>query len=124
MSGPPTGEAAIRVTVMPADTSPYGSAFGGWIVSQMALAAGSFASRRSGGKAVVVAMDELRFTAPVAVGEELSAYPTLKKGGRTSLTVEVAAWTRERDGEAQREAATGRFTFVALDGNGRPRPID
>ncbi len=108
---------------MPADTSPYGAMFGGWIVSQMALAAGSLASRRSGGKAVVVAMDELRFKAPVAVGEELSAYPTLTKVGRTSLIIEVAAWTRERDGEAQREAATGRFTFVALGGDGRPRPI-
>ena len=31
----------IRVTAMPADTNPYGGVFGGWLMSQMALAAGS-----------------------------------------------------------------------------------
>ena len=47
----------IRVTAMPTDTNPYGGVFGGWLMSQMALAAGSLASRHSGGKAVVVAAD-------------------------------------------------------------------
>ena len=51
----------IRVTAMPADTNPYGGVFGGWLMSQMALAAGSLASRHSRGKAVVVAADALSF---------------------------------------------------------------
>ena len=108
---------------MPADTNPHGTVFGGWIVSQMALAAGSLAARRAGAEAVVVAMDELRFSSPVAVGEELSAHPTIARTGRTSLVVEVAAWARERTGENARPVATGRFTFVAIDGAGRPRPL-
>ena len=45
----------IRVTAMPADTNPYGGVFGGWLMSQMALAAGSLASRTARGKCVVVA---------------------------------------------------------------------
>ena len=60
----------IRVTAMPADTNPYGGVFGGWLMSQMALAAGSLASRTTRGKCVVVAADELRFPGAMAVGED------------------------------------------------------
>ena len=48
----------IRVTAMPADTNPYGGVFGGWLMGQMGLACGSFASRRTKGKALLVAADE------------------------------------------------------------------
>ena len=47
----------IRVTAMPADTNPYGGVFGGWLMGQMGLACGSFASRRTHGKALLVAAD-------------------------------------------------------------------
>ncbi|WP_310466898.1 hotdog domain-containing protein [Sphingomonas sp.] len=114
---------AIRVTAMPADTNPYGGVFGGWLMSQMALAAGSLASRHSRGKAVVVAADELRFPGAPKVGDEISVYATIEKEGRTSLSIAVDAVARERDGEAETKVATGRFTFVALDNNDRPREI-
>ena len=55
----------IRVTAMPADTNPYGGVFGGWLMSQMALAAGSLASRTAKGKCVVVAADGLSFTGEI-----------------------------------------------------------
>ncbi|WP_309661034.1 acyl-CoA thioesterase [Sphingomonas sp.] len=113
----------IRVTAMPADTNPYGGVFGGWLMSQMALAAGSLASRHSQGKAVVVAADELRFPGAPQVGDEISVYAELAKQGRTSMTIAVEAVARERDGEAETKVASGRFTFVALDADGRPRAI-
>ena len=108
---------------MPADTNPYGGVFGGWLMSQMALAAGSLASRHSGGKAVVVAADDLTFTGAMSVGDELSVYVTLKKQGRTSMTLAARAVARERDGPQEFEVATGDFTFVALDENDKPRVI-
>jgi len=113
----------IRVTAMPADTNPYGGVFGGWLMSQMALAAGSLASRHSRGKAVVVAADDLTFTGAMTVGDELSVYVEIKRQGRTSVTLAVRAVARERDGEQEFEVATGDFTFVALNENDRPRPI-
>jgi acyl-CoA thioesterase YciA len=113
----------IRVTAMPADTNPYGGVFGGWLMGQMGLACGSFASRHSGGKAVVVAADHLTFTGAMAVGDELSIYVGLKKQGRTSMTLEAHAIARERDGDQKFEVATGDFTFVALDQNDKPRAI-
>jgi acyl-CoA thioesterase YciA len=113
----------IRVTAMPSDTNPYGGIFGGWLMGQMGLACGSFASKHSGGKAVVVAADKLTFTGAMAVGDELSIYVELKKQGRTTMTLEAHAIARERDGSQEFEAATGEFIFVALDENDKPREI-
>ena len=113
----------IRATVMPTDINPYGGVFGGWLIGQMALAAGSLASRHSKGKAVVVAADELRFPSAPKLGDEVSVYAVLEGQGRTSMTIAAKAVARERHGETETTAATGRFTFVALDDEGRPRPV-
>ena len=108
---------------MPADTNPYGGVFGGWLMSQMALAAGSLASRTARGKCVVVAADELRFPGAMAVGDELSVYAELTGRGRTSLKIAVEAIARERDGEAEAKVASGVFTFVAVGEDGKSRAV-
>ena len=108
---------------MPTDLNPYGGVFGGWLMSQMALAAGSLASRLSKGKAVVVAADELRFPGAPKLGDEISVYAELERQGRSSMTIAAEAVARDRHGEAETKVATGRFTFVALDDNDRPREI-
>jgi acyl-CoA thioesterase YciA len=113
----------IRVTAMPADTNPYGGVFGGWLMSQMALAAGSLASRHSRGKAVVVAADALTFPGAPRVGDEISVYADIVKQGRTSMRIAVEAVARERDGETETKVASGEVTFVALDNQDKPRPI-
>ena len=113
----------IRVTAMPADTNPYGGVFGGWLMGQMGLACGSFASRHSGGKAILVAADALKFPGAMAVGDELSVFVELLKQGRTSLKLRAEAIARERDGEVEKTVAEGEFTFVALDQNNQPRVI-
>ena len=116
-------EAVIRVTAMPADTNPYGGVFGGWLMGQMGLACGSFASRRIGGKAILVAADALRFPGAMAVGDELSVYVELLKQGSTSIRLKAEAIARQRDGDRETLVAEGEFTFVALDENNKPRKI-
>jgi acyl-CoA thioesterase YciA len=108
---------------MPSDTNPYGGVFGGWLMGQMGLACGSFASRHSGGKAILVAADSIRFPGAMAVGDELSVYVELLKQGRTSLRLKAEAIARERDGDMEKPVAEGEFTFVALDANDKPREI-
>ena len=108
---------------MPADTNPYGGVFGGWLMSQMALAAGSLASRHSRGKCVVVAADALKFPGAPKVGDEISVYAELVKQGRTSTRIAVEVIARERDGDAETLVASGEFTFVALGTDDRPRVI-
>jgi acyl-CoA thioesterase YciA len=113
----------IRVTAMPADTNPYGGVFGGWLMGQMGLACGSFTSRHSGGKAILVAADALKFPGAMAVGDELSVFVELLNQGRTSLKLRAEAIARERDGEVEKMVAEGEFIFVALDQNNQPRVI-
>ena len=113
----------IRVTAMPSDTNPYGGVFGGWLMGQMGLACGSFVSRRTKGKALLVAADSIKFAAPMAVGDELSVYVELLKQGRSSLRLKAEAVARIRDGNEEKMVAEGEFTFVALDEAGRPREI-
>lgn len=121
MKGMPEGQPVIRVTVMPADTNPYGGAFGGWIMSQMALGAASLASRHSRGRAILVAASDFEFPAGMVAGEELSVFATLEKVGRTSMTITAQGWRRERDGDGQARAASGRFVFVAVNEENSPR---
>ena len=117
------GSPLIRVTAMPSDTNPYGGIFGGWLMSQMALAAGSLASRHSKGKAVVVAANELSFPGAMAVGDELSVYADLVREGTTSMTIRAVARGRERDGEREFEVASGTFTFVAVTKDNDKRAV-
>ena len=108
---------------MPSDTNPYGGVFGGWLMGQMGLACGSFASRHTSGKAILVAADAIKFPGAMAVGDELSVYVELVSQGRTSMKLKADAIARERDGDGEKTVAEGEFTFVALDEDGKPREI-
>ncbi|RDE05459.1 acyl-CoA thioesterase [Sphingomonas aracearum] len=120
----PAGEPAIRVTTMPADANPYGDIFGGWLMSQMDMAAGLVASRHARGRAVTIAVEGMKFHAPVAVGDEVSVYADLVATGRTSMTIDVQAWRRGRHVEERCRVTQARFVFVAIDEARRPRAID
>ncbi|MEG3124596.1 acyl-CoA thioesterase [Sphingomonas sp. GB1N7] len=121
---PPATAPAIRATAMAVDANPYGKIFVGWLMGQMALAAGSVASRHSGARCPVVAADGFSFTAPVSIGEEVSFHAEIVATGRTSMTVAVDVWRRDRHGEGASKAATGKFTLVAMGDDDRPRPIE
>ena len=112
----------IRVTAMPADTNPYGGVFGGWLMGQMGLACGSFASRRRRGKAILVAAEALKFPGAMAVGDELSVYVEELKQGRTSLRLHAEAIARQRDSDLETLVAEGEFTFGGRDPKHTPRP--
>ncbi|MGC1270688.1 MAG: acyl-CoA thioesterase [Croceibacterium sp.] len=115
---------AIRMTAMPADTNAYGDIFGGWLLSMMDSAAGLTAARRSQGRAVTVAMDGMQFHSPVKVGDEVSVYTTIERVGRTSMTIAVEAWRRPRHQNEASKVTEAKFTFVAVDDSGKPRPVE
>jgi len=119
----PTHEPAIRVTAMPADANAYGDIFGGWLMSLMDMAAGLVAARHSHGRAVTIAMDGMQFHAPVHIGDEVSVYATLEKVGRTSMTIAVECWSRDRHRDDFHRVTEAAFTFVAIDQDRRPRPV-
>ena len=120
---PPNKAPTIRVTAMPADANPYGDIFGGWLMGQMDLAAGSVASRRSGGRAVTIAADAMKFHMPVVVGDEVSVYAELIAVGRTSMTIEVESWRRARHDDRSYKVTEAKFTFVAIGEDRQPRRV-
>ncbi|MBH0113176.1 acyl-CoA thioesterase [Novosphingobium sp. YJ-S2-02] len=117
-------EPVIRVTAMPADTNAYGDIFGGWLVSQMDMAAGLIAARFSRGRAVTIAMDGMQFHKPVKIGDEVTVYGDIRRVGRTSMTIAIEAWRRHRHEEERVKVTEAVFTFVAIDDAGAPRAIE
>jgi acyl-CoA thioesterase YciA len=124
MSENPKGELALRTLAMPADTNPSGDIFGGWVVSQMDIAGGIAAGVRAGGRVATVAIDAMRFHRPVKVGDVLCVYTDVSRVGRTSMTVAIEAWALRGRIGAREKVTEGVFAFVALDEDGRPRPVD
>ncbi|MEP1613732.1 MAG: acyl-CoA thioesterase [Roseobacter sp.] len=108
---------------MPADTNPAGDIFGGWLMSQMDLAAGNLAGRVSQGRAATVAVKGMQFLRPVKVGDEVTLYAKLTKVGNTSMSVHVDVWARSRFARAGAKVTEAEFVFVALDENGEPRQL-
>lgn len=121
--GEPRGELSIRTLAMPADANPNGDIFGGWVLSQMDIGGGIAAGRRARGRVATVAVDAMTFHLPVYVGDVLCVYADLERVGRTSMTLWLQAWAlRGRLGQRVR-VTEGRFTFVAIDEAGKPRPV-
>ncbi|WAT19392.1 acyl-CoA thioesterase [Aurantiacibacter sp. MUD11] len=109
---------------MPADANAYGDIFGGWLMSLMDSGAGLVAARRAKGRAVTVAMDAVEFHKPVKVGDEVSVYADIVKVGRTSMVIATDAYRRDRHSEDEELVTCAKFTFVAIDDAGKPRPVD
>ena len=112
---PPAEAPVIRTIAMPADANPYGDIFGGWLMSQMDLAASNVASRVARGRASTVRVEAMNFLRPVRVGDVVSLYGRLISRGRSSMKIEVEAWRRARDGEEEEKVTEAVFTFVAID---------
>ncbi len=123
MTDSPKGELTLRTLAMPRDVNVNGDIFGGWVLSQMDMAAGIVAAARGQGRAATVAIDAMQFIRPVKVGDVLCIYVEVVRVGRTSMGLQVEAWVL-RNRQSNREKVTeGLFTFVAIDDAGRPRPV-
>ncbi len=114
---------AVRMLAMPADTNPSGDIFGGWLMSQMDIAGGIAAAVRAKGRAVTVAVEGMEFHQPVYVGDLVSCYADVVATGTTSITVKVETLARRRAGGETVKVTEGTFVFVAIDSDGRPRPV-
>jgi acyl-CoA thioesterase YciA len=119
----PRGVLTVRISAMPADTNANGDIFGGWVLSRMDQAGGIAGVERAQGRVVTVAMDGVQFIRPVRVGDVLEVYTEVGAIGRTSMKIHVEAWVRRFQTHRHEKVTDANFTFVAIDDEGRPRPI-
>lgn len=114
---------SIRTIAMPADANPDGDVFGGWIMAQMDMAAGTRARLRAKGRVATVAVEAMTLHSPVLIGDELSCYTHIQRVGRSSIAVEVEAWVRRHAGGEHEKVTSAVFTLVAIDADRNPRPV-
>ncbi|RBP16435.1 acyl-CoA thioesterase YciA [Roseiarcus fermentans] len=119
----PRGELTVRLVAMPSDTNANGDIFGGWVLSQMDVAGGIAAVETAQGRVATVAIDALHFIRPVKVGDVLCVYTAVDRIGRTSIKMHVEAWARRFRRHVREKVTDATFTFVAIDEDGRPRPV-
>ena len=119
----PRGNLTVRINAMPADTNANGDIFGGWVMSRMDAAGGIAGVDRAQGRVVTIAVDAMTFIRPVKVGDVLSVYTEVEAVGRTSMKIHVEAWARRFRTSIHEKVTDATFTFVAIDEEGRPRPV-
>jgi acyl-CoA thioesterase YciA len=119
----PKGELVIRTVAMPADTNPNGDIFGGWIMSQMDIGSGILASKTAQSRVATVAVEGMSFLHPVRVGDTVACYAWVERIGRTSMTIPVEVWVQPYRRTEQTRVTHAIFTYVALDENGKPIPV-
>lgn len=119
----PQGELTLRTMAMPADTNAAGDIFGGWVLSQMDLAGGIAAHQRADGRVVTIAVDKMKFIRPVHVGDVLCVYSSVGRVGTSSMEIWLEAWALRHRNGGREKVTQATFTMVAVDENGRPRPV-
>ncbi len=123
METEPPGDLCIRTLAMPADTNANGDIFGGWLLSQMDLGGGVFASKIAKSRTVTVAIEAMNFRKPVFVGDLVSVHANLVRVGKTSITVHLEAWVLRRKEMQSILVTDGNFTYVSIDDQGRPQVV-
>lgn len=117
------GEPILRVVPRPGDINSNGHIFGGWVLSQMDIAAGIVAAREADGPVATVAIEAMKFITPILLHDLISVYAGVERVGRTSVAIRIEVIASRNRGKSQVKVTEGLFTFVALDAEARPRPV-
>lgn len=118
----PQGRQILQIQAQPRDTNVQGDVFGGWLVMQMDITGSILARERAGGRVATVAIDGMVFLQPVNVGDLMSFHADIVNIGTSSLCICVEVWVLSAQGHNSK-LTEGLFTFVAIDDNGRTRPL-
>ena len=122
---PTDQELVMKVIPMPADCNANGDIFGGWVMAQVDLAGSVLPARLVRGRMATVAVNEFIFKQPVKVGDILSFFARILKVGRTSITVQVEVYAEQYRSQGNYSKVTeAQLTYVAIDEQGKPRPIE
>jgi acyl-CoA thioesterase YciA len=121
---PQDRDLVLRVMPLPADANANGDIFGGWIMAQVDLAGSVLPARVTRGRITTVAVNQFIFKQPVSVGDLLSFYAHVERIGNTSITVHVEVYAERNPANPHVVKVTeASLTYVAIDGEGRPRVI-
>lgn len=113
---------AMRVVAMPRETNPYGTIFGGIILSYIDQAGFVEARRHADMAWVTAAVDRVEFHAPVRVGDIVNYYTYTTRLGRTSLDVRIEVSAERFHTREIVHVTTANMTLVGMR-DGKPFPF-
>lgn len=122
MSGP-KGDITLQTIAMPADANANGDIFGGWLMGQMDLGCSVLARGRAQGRVATVSVNGMQFQRPVKIGDVLAMHAEMVREGRSSMTIAIEAWVTRQPGGEHFRVTEATFVFVAIDEEGKPRPL-
>ena len=108
--------------IMPGMTNQRGVLFGGQMMAWMDEVSGITAKRFTECEVTTVAVEQIKFLAPIPCGVFLDVCGEVVSVGNTSLKVQIEAWMDVSNGESEK-VAEGLFVYVALDEHGKPRKV-
>jgi acyl-CoA thioesterase YciA len=121
---PDGAQLVLRVMPLPADVNANGDIFGGWIMAQVDLAGAVLPARIAKGRIATVAVNQFVFKQPVSLGDLLSFYARITRIGNTSISVRVEVYAERNPVNLHVVKVTeADLTYVAIDGQGQPRPV-
>ena len=120
-----TGDSFVEMTeiVLPEDSNPRGTVFGGRVLALIDKCAAMVAIRHARGEVLTVSMDSVEFRNSVKVGEMLVLRGRLNAVFRSSMEIEVEVRSEDRYSGEQRLTTCAIVTMVAVGEDGRPRRV-
>lgn len=123
-----TKTAAESLTVMtelvlPNDTNTFGNLMGGRLMYWMDIAAALAAMKHCGSPVVTASVDNISFEAPIKLGNVVHIEAKLSRAFNTSMEVHLKVWGEDVLHQYKYKSNEAYYTFVALDPNGKPRPV-
>jgi acyl-CoA hydrolase len=116
-------EIVLRQLMLPEHANPFGNVHGAWVFKLVDEAAGTAAMRHCRARVVTKLVDQMTFDAPVHVGELVHVHARVTWTGRTSMEVAITVEAEGPLSGITRRTNTAFLVFVALDGDGNPKPI-
>lgn len=120
---PSCSQIEMRMLVMPNDTNPHGTIFGGTVLSWVDMAAAMCAKKHTGRSVVTVHIDDISFLSPIKLGEHCCIKASVNYVGKTSMIIGVKVTAEKPRTGDNRYTTTAYLTFVALNDVGRPTQI-
>jgi acyl-CoA hydrolase len=109
--------------VLPGDTNALGTIFGGKVMQWIDVAASVAGMRHSGGNVVTASIDALAFLTPIHLGEIVVLKSQVNFVGTTSMEIGVRVEAEDPRTGSRRYTTKAYLTFVAIDQDGKARPI-
>ncbi len=125
MEGRKVGETAtvMNEIVLPNDTNTFGNLMGGRLMYWMDIAAAIVATKHSNAPCMTASVDNISFKNPIRLSNIVHIEARITRAFNTSMEVHLKVWGEDSLHQYRYESNEAYFTFVALDPNGKPRPV-